>query len=130
MFLKTVSLALIVIVARGVNAADPDRPNIVFILTDDQRYDELGFMNPVLETLGDYRWTDEQRRRFFAGLAERRIPVFSIHGHRDVQLGAHVRFKARSHPKRVFEGEVVSIAPSCSERNPTPRSRRSVVTPT
>jgi arylsulfatase A-like enzyme len=26
------------------------QPNIIFILTDDQRYDELGFMNPVLET--------------------------------------------------------------------------------
>jgi len=24
--------------------------NVIFILTDDQRYDELGFMNPVLET--------------------------------------------------------------------------------
>lgn len=26
------------------------RPNIIFILTDDQRYDELGFLNPVIET--------------------------------------------------------------------------------
>ncbi len=26
------------------------RPNVIFILTDDQRYDELGFLNPVLET--------------------------------------------------------------------------------
>lgn len=25
-------------------------PNILFVLTDDQRYDEMGFMNPVLET--------------------------------------------------------------------------------
>lgn len=25
-------------------------PNIIFILTDDQRYDEVGFLNPVLET--------------------------------------------------------------------------------
>ncbi len=25
-------------------------PNIIFILTDDQRYDELGFINPVLQT--------------------------------------------------------------------------------
>ena len=24
--------------------------NIIFILTDDQRFDELGFMNPILET--------------------------------------------------------------------------------
>ena len=27
-----------------------DRPNIIFILTDDQRYDEVGFLNPVLAT--------------------------------------------------------------------------------
>ncbi|MEH6549876.1 MAG: sulfatase [Pseudomonadales bacterium] len=27
-----------------------DRKNVIFILTDDQRYDELGFMNPVLDT--------------------------------------------------------------------------------
>jgi arylsulfatase A-like enzyme len=27
-----------------------ERMNVIFILTDDQRYDELGFMNPVLET--------------------------------------------------------------------------------
>ena len=26
------------------------RPNIIFILTDDQRYDELGFLNPDLQT--------------------------------------------------------------------------------
>lgn len=30
--------------------AEADQPNILFILTDDQRYDELGFLNPVLET--------------------------------------------------------------------------------
>ena len=29
-------------------AAQP--PNIIFVLTDDQRYDEVGFLNPVLET--------------------------------------------------------------------------------
>ncbi|MEE4283421.1 MAG: sulfatase [Pseudomonadales bacterium] len=27
-----------------------DQPNIVFILTDDQRYDEMGFLNPILQT--------------------------------------------------------------------------------
>lgn len=26
------------------------QPNIIFVLTDDQRYDEVGFLNPVLET--------------------------------------------------------------------------------
>jgi len=37
-------------VANTTNQAMSDRPNIIFILTDDQRYDELGFMNPVIET--------------------------------------------------------------------------------
>ncbi|GIR41069.1 MAG: hypothetical protein CM15mP51_18490 [Porticoccaceae bacterium] len=27
-----------------------DRLNVIYILTDDQRYDELGFMNPVIDT--------------------------------------------------------------------------------
>lgn len=31
-------------------AATPGRPNIVFILTDDQRYDELGFLNSEIKT--------------------------------------------------------------------------------
>lgn len=35
--------------ASGSGAGD-ERMNVIFILTDDQRYDELGFMNPVLET--------------------------------------------------------------------------------
>ncbi|MEE8243711.1 MAG: sulfatase [Pseudomonadales bacterium] len=30
-------------------AAEP-RPNIIFVLTDDQRYDEMGFLNPILAT--------------------------------------------------------------------------------
>ena len=32
----------------AADAADP--PNIVFVLVDDQRYDELGFLNPILDT--------------------------------------------------------------------------------
>ena len=27
-----------------------ESPNVIFVLTDDQRYDELGFMNPIIET--------------------------------------------------------------------------------
>ena len=34
--------------AGGTTAGE--RMNVIFILTDDQRYDEVGFMNPVLET--------------------------------------------------------------------------------
>jgi arylsulfatase A-like enzyme len=33
--------------------------NVIFILTDDQRYDELGFMNPVIETPNLDRLADE-----------------------------------------------------------------------
>lgn len=33
-----------------VTTVQAQQPNIVFILTDDQRYDELGFLNPVIET--------------------------------------------------------------------------------
>jgi N-acetylglucosamine-6-sulfatase len=32
------------------NGSADTRYNIIFVLTDDQRYDELGFMNPVIET--------------------------------------------------------------------------------
>jgi arylsulfatase A-like enzyme len=32
------------------NAAAAEPPNIIFVLTDDQRYDEVGFLNPILET--------------------------------------------------------------------------------
>ncbi len=28
----------------------PTKPNIIFVLTDDQRYDEMGFLNPLLNT--------------------------------------------------------------------------------
>jgi multidrug resistance efflux pump len=42
----------------------------------------------------------------------------------DVRLGAPVRFKARSHPKRVFEGEVISIAPVA---DPSQRQRTVLV---
>lgn len=47
-----VVLLTIVGVAPALAATDAtaSRPNIIFILTDDQRYDELGFMNPVIET--------------------------------------------------------------------------------
>jgi N-acetylglucosamine-6-sulfatase len=34
----------------GAVGAAAQQPNIVFILTDDQRYDEVGFLNPVLQT--------------------------------------------------------------------------------
>ena len=35
------------------------RPNIIFILTDDQRYDELGFLNPVIDTPNMDRIADQ-----------------------------------------------------------------------
>ena len=42
-------LALLLWVLSGTVWAG-ERPNIVFVLTDDQRYDEVGFLNPLLET--------------------------------------------------------------------------------
>ena len=46
-------LGLSMVASLTVKAAQPSPqppPNILFILTDDQRFDELGFLNPVLET--------------------------------------------------------------------------------
>ena len=40
--------AVLPLFPHATDAADP--PNIVFILVDDQRYDELGFINPILDT--------------------------------------------------------------------------------
>ena len=34
----------------GCTASEQKPKNIIYILTDDQRFDELGFMNPVIET--------------------------------------------------------------------------------
>ena len=34
----------------GCTASEEKPKNIIYILTDDQRFDELGFMNPVIET--------------------------------------------------------------------------------
>jgi len=33
-----------------VTRVGSNRPNVIFILTDDQRYDEIGFLNPMLAT--------------------------------------------------------------------------------
>ena len=44
-------LAAMAILPLAVNAATTSKPpNIIFILVDDQRYDELGFLNPILDT--------------------------------------------------------------------------------
>ncbi len=40
--------AILPLLFHTADAADP--PNIIFILVDDQRYDELGFINPILDT--------------------------------------------------------------------------------
>ncbi len=34
----------------SASEANKKQPNIIFVLTDDQRYDELGFMNPIIDT--------------------------------------------------------------------------------
>ena len=49
--LFAVTLAAAAFVALYPHAADAaDPPNIIFILVDDQRYDELGFVNAILDT--------------------------------------------------------------------------------
>ena len=49
--LVAVSLAAVAFVALYPHTADAaDPPNIIFILVDDQRYDELGSINPILDT--------------------------------------------------------------------------------
>lgn len=46
---RTARLGLLLLVSAAACGA-AETPNIIFILTDDQRYDELGFMNPVIDT--------------------------------------------------------------------------------
>ena len=50
---------LLVLLVPILSIAEETRPNIIFILTDDQRFDELGFMNPVIETPNMDRLADE-----------------------------------------------------------------------
>ncbi|HEX5789342.1 MAG TPA: sulfatase [Woeseiaceae bacterium] len=48
-----ISLAIVVAFAAAFMApaeAGQKRPNVIFILTDDQRFDEIGLLNPLLET--------------------------------------------------------------------------------
>ncbi|KXI27522.1 acetylglucosamine-6-sulfatase [Paraglaciecola hydrolytica] len=41
---------LLLLMPAGFALAATKPANVIFVLTDDQRYDELGFMNPVLDT--------------------------------------------------------------------------------
>ena len=48
---KSLAFVLVVIVVGSAQGAEGERPNIVFILADDHRYDALGFLgHPFLET--------------------------------------------------------------------------------
>ena len=49
MAIKRLALFSIAVFIAAVSHAQ-EQPNIIFILTDDQRYDEVGFLNPVLDT--------------------------------------------------------------------------------
>lgn len=48
--LFTCLLTMLACVFSPAILAAKKQPNIIFVLTDDQRYDELGFMNPVIDT--------------------------------------------------------------------------------
>ena len=47
---KTIRAAVFVVLCLSCSLLAAQPPNVVFVLTDDQRYDEVGFLNPVLET--------------------------------------------------------------------------------
>ena len=47
---RSIRIVTVVVTLLCTSAVKADRPNILFILTDDQRYDEIGFLNPVLQT--------------------------------------------------------------------------------
>ena len=51
-FSSTLRLASVCMLAMFSMAtmAKSDRMNVIYILTDDQRYDEMGFLNPVIST--------------------------------------------------------------------------------
>ena len=45
--LTSITLSMLAIVQQSFSQ---NKPNIIYILTDDQRYDELGILNPLLDT--------------------------------------------------------------------------------
>ncbi len=47
---RSIRIVTVVVTLLCTSAVKADQPNILFILTDDQRYDEIGFLNPVLQT--------------------------------------------------------------------------------
>lgn len=51
MTVKTLAQRLALLYLAGVaGTVAAAQPNIIFVLTDDQRYDEVGFLNPILRT--------------------------------------------------------------------------------
>lgn len=47
---RTLFVLSFLLVSSGCFSATPENYNVVLILTDDQRFDELGFLNPEIET--------------------------------------------------------------------------------
>src|SRR3954468_4803040 len=50
------ALSAVVLFAARVSAADADRPNFLFIYTDDQRYDALGVVQREQGDRGRFPW--------------------------------------------------------------------------
>ena len=64
--------------AQAQQAASAQRPNILFILTDDQRWDAVGYVNPIVRTphidslaRAGMRFTNASRAALLTGMYER-----------------------------------------------------------
>ena len=48
--LRVTFFCMVVALTAACHAADDEKYNVVFVLTDDQRFDQIGFLNPEIDT--------------------------------------------------------------------------------